>query len=111
MAIKFLFHTGSIKRKRRLSRKKRLKKFLFHTGSIKSVYSIIASPHNKFLFHTGSIKSSTLIYSDSVPYEFLFHTGSIKSLRVPTPSRAVKKGFYSILVRLKVVTAQSVIWI
>ena len=54
-----------------------------------------------FQFHTGSIKSWHEPRSH-VPRRFQFHTGSIKSLRLLKRLEIAKKGFNSILVRLKV---------
>ena len=106
-------------------------KFLFHTGSIKSLildsttsqsivhcfYSILvrlkvqsilsnAKTTNTFLFHTGSIKSiagnAARLTRQTV---FLFHTGSIKRAIDALSAAPDELGFYSILVRLKVVVA------
>ena len=78
-------------------------KFLFHTGSIKrGHYEHTVETGVEFLFHTGSIKrGQPMLFAAARLDKFLFHTGSIKSLSGWRSRHRIRGSFYSILVRLK----------
>ena len=125
-AVRFLFHTGSIK-SLQTSRcaKKTFPSFLFHTGSIKSLsmnstsrrcscfYSILVrlKVHTRTRQGRGDYQGFYSILVRLKAYSlgdmniaglFLFHTGSIKRSVERQEIGGFRESFYSILVRLKV---------
>ena len=125
--LKFLFHTGSIKRlywsfvlivtpQVSIPYWVRLKvcKFFLHEKTCYSFYSILvrlkvnlgkelALQHaESFYSILVRLKGQAIAHHADRDDAFLFHTGSIKSGQALLPVQFHPHGFYSILVRLKV---------
>ena len=104
----FLFQIGAIKTTIHASNMHRKDAFLFQIGAIKTENKRNRTiQKQEFLFQIGAIKTRATMRPNAYLFRFLFQIGAIKTQSLTAHHRP-DQSFYSRLVRLKLMLAESV---